>query len=208
MGSSSKIIFFNFHTMILFASSLLLVPLANSHSIYGGLLSTWVLATDQASRQLMSGKFVMRPMLGDHMFLKQYLDFWGLEATPEEISKLPLEISVAEDGTEVTMMYAGDSTTYKLGQTQEVTDSASGTKSMQTVRLVGPNILTQETDAMEASGIYEMRSYTFYPAGVQVSAVASKPGTWSLMGNSVSLNSVMERVDEDGNAKPLMLGWM
>ena len=85
-----------------------------------------MLATDQASRQLMSGKFVMRPMLGDHMFLKQYLDFWGLEATPEEISKLPLEISVAEDGTEVTMIYAGETTTYKLGQTQEVTDSASG----------------------------------------------------------------------------------
>ena len=42
---------------------------------------------------------------------------------------------------------------------------------MQTVRLVGPNILTQETDAMEASGIYEMRSYTFYPAGVQVTFI-------------------------------------
>merc|ERR1711872_189373 len=208
MGSSSKIVFFNFYIMILLASSLLLVPLANSHSIYWGLSSTNMLATDQASRQLMSGKFVMRPMLGHHMFLKQYLDFWGLEATPEEISKLPLEISVAEDGTEVTMIYAGETTTYKLGQTQEVTDSASGTKSMQTFRLVGPNILTQETDAMEASGIYEMRSYTFYPAGVQISAVASKPGTWSLMGNSVSINSLMERVDEDGNAKPLMLGWM
>merc|ERR1712198_192457 len=208
MGSSSKIVFFNFYTMILLASSLLLVPLANSHSMYWGLSSTNMLATDQASRQLMSGKFVMRPMLGDHMFLKQYLDFWGLEATPEEISKLPLEISVAEDGTEVTMTYAGESTTYKLGQTQEVTDSTTGTKSMQTLRLVGPNTLTQETDAIESAGVYEIRTYNFYPAGVQVSEVASKPGTWSLMGNSVALTSIMERVDEEGNAKPLTLGWM
>merc|ERR1711872_376644 len=158
MGSSSKIVFFNFYIMILLASSLLLVPLANSHSIYWGLSSTNMLATDQASRQLMSGKFVMRPMLGDHMFLKQYLDFWGLEATPEEISKLPLEISVAEDGTGLTMTYAGQSNTLKFGEATEITDTELGTMSKQTIRLVGPNVITQETDAVESQGIYEMRT--------------------------------------------------
>ena len=39
---------------------------------------------------------------------------------------------------------------------------------MQTLRLVGPNTLTQETDAIESAGIYEIRTYNFYPAGVQV----------------------------------------
>ena len=40
--------------------------------------------------------------------------------------------------------------------------------SKQTIRLVGPNVITQETDAVESQGIYEMRTYTFHPAGVQV----------------------------------------
>merc|ERR1711872_3703 len=204
MGSSFRI----FGTMMLLVSSLLLVPLASSQLLYWGLPSTNMLESSPASRKLMSGKFVMRPMLGDHMFLKRYLDFWGMAATPEEIAKLPLEISVAEDGTGLTMTYAGQSNTLKFGEATEITDTELGTMSKQTIRLVGPNVITQETDAVESQGIYEMRTYTFHPAGVQVMAVASKPGTLSIMGNSVAMNAMMERVDEEGKAKPLMLGWM
>ena len=112
--------------MILLAFSLLLANFANSHLVGWGLPSTNMPAISPTSRQLMSGKFMMRPMLGDHVFIKRYLDFWGVEATPEDIVKLPLEMTVAEDGTDVTMTYAGESTTYKLGQTQEVTDSTTG----------------------------------------------------------------------------------
>ena len=69
-----------------------------------------------------------------------------------------------------------------------------------------------------------MRTFTFFPAGVtvkiafcvfwhfhtyfQVSAVVSKPGTWSLMGNSVVMNAMMERVDEEDKPKPLTMGWI
>ena len=60
------------------------------------------------------------------MFLKRYLDFWGMAATPEEIAKLPLEISVAEDGTGLTMTYAGQSNTLKFGEATEITDTELG----------------------------------------------------------------------------------
>ena len=41
-----------------------------------------------------------------------------------------------------------------------------------------------------------------------MSAVVSKPSLWSLMGNSVVFNAMMERVDEADNPKPLTMGWI
>ena len=89
---------------------------------------------------------------------------------------------------------------------------------------MSPNAITLETEA-KAEGIYEMRTFTFFPAGVmvmigicvffwqfhtyfKVSAVDGKPGTWSLMGNFVVLNAMMERVDEKDKPKPLTMGWI
>ena len=88
---------------------------------------------------------------------------------------------------------------------------------------MSPNAITLETEA-KVEGIYEMRNFPFYPAGVtvkiafcvfwhfhtyfQVSTVASKPETWSLMGNSVVFNAMMERVDEADKPKPLAIGWI
>eukprot|EP00090_Calanus_glacialis_P016032 TRINITY_DN25148_c0_g1_i1.p1 TRINITY_DN25148_c0_g1~~TRINITY_DN25148_c0_g1_i1.p1 ORF type:complete len:195 (+),score=46.69 TRINITY_DN25148_c0_g1_i1:26-610(+) len=194
--------------MLLLAFSLLLIPLAQSQFSFYGFPN--MLASNPYSKQLMSGRFLMKPLPGDSMFLKRYLTFWGMaddvDAMAEEVVKTPLEISISEDGTMVTMIY-GEESTLTFGEGADFTDPTTGNERRNTARLVSPNAITLETEA-KAEGIYEMRTFTFFPAGVTVSAVASKPGTWSLMGNSVVMNAMMERVDEEDKPKPLTMGWI
>ena len=87
-----------------------------------------MLANNPSARQLMSGRFIMKPMPGDSIFLKRYLNFWGMpdvDAMAEEVVKTPLEISISEDGTMVTMTY-GEETTLTFGGGADMTDPATG----------------------------------------------------------------------------------
>merc|ERR1712086_900829 len=60
------------------------------------------------TRQLLSGRFVMRLQPGDSMFMDRYMAVWGMEtdfADQMKSSSPPLEIMIDEDGNEMTMTY-------------------------------------------------------------------------------------------------------
>ena len=113
--------------MLLLAFSLLLIPLAQSQFSFYGFPN--MLASNPYSKQLMSGRFLMKPLPGDSMFLKRYLTFWGMaddvDAMAEEVVKTPLEISISEDGTMVTMIY-GEESTLTFGEGADFTDPSTG----------------------------------------------------------------------------------
>ena len=113
--------------MLLLTSFFLLLSVANSQFSFWG-FPTVMLANNPNARQLMSGRFIMKPMPGDSIFLKRYLNFWGMpdvDAMAEEVVKTPLEISISEDGTMVTMTY-GEETTLTFGEGADMTDPTTG----------------------------------------------------------------------------------
>jgi len=162
-----------------------------------------LLSLNPAARKVMSGRFIMRIGPGDKMALERFLTFTGLDADmAEEFAKIPLEVSVSEDGTEITLTY-GEATTLKFGEPNTQTDPDTGMEATSTARIISTNSFTLESVSKE-DGIYELRSFTFGPTGVQATAIASKPGAYNLLiGNSVVFNSFLERVDADD--KPMHL---
>jgi len=164
-----------------------------------------LLSLNPAARKVMTGRFIMRIGPGDMMALERFLTFTGLDAAmAEEFAKIPLEVSVSDDGTEITLTY-GDATTLKFGEPNTQTDPDTGKEATSTARVISSNSFTLESVSKE-DGIYELRSFTFGPAGVQATAIASKPGAYNLLiGNSVVFNSFLERVDADDKPMHLML---
>ena len=126
-----------------------------------------LLSINPAARKVMSGRFIMRVGPGDKMALERFLTFTGLDADmAEEFAKIPLEVSVSEDGTEITLTY-GEATTLKFGEPNTQTDPYTGKETTSTARLISANSFTLESVSKE-DGIYELRTSTFGPAGVQV----------------------------------------
>merc|ERR1712013_540582 len=173
------------------------------------LSSPWSLPSSPTGAWPTPGSWPTTSMPGNSVFLKRYLNFWSMpdvDAMAESVMETPLEVSISEDGTMLTMVY-GEETMLTFGVGKDITDPTTGNARRITARLLAPNSFTLETEA-KTEGIYEVRTFTFSPIGAQVHTVASKPGTWSLMGNTVAYNAMMERVDEDGKPAPLTtLGW-
>merc|ERR1712173_301148 len=153
------------------------------------------------SRQLLSGRFVMRLQPGDSMFMDRYMAVWGVD---EEMNKQmketnpPMEIMISEDGNEMTMSYGEWSATMRFGQMSTMMNPMIGKEQSCTVFMTSPNSFTIET-------------FTFNAVGVQVNAMASKGlnNNLRMMSNSATFNYMMERVDEDNNAAPLGgMGWV
>ena len=95
---------------------------------YWGLANTGLLANNVHARNLLSGRFIMKSMPGDSVFLKRYLNFWSMpdvDAMAESVAETPLEVTISEDGTMVTMVY-GEETMLTFGVGQDITDPTTG----------------------------------------------------------------------------------
>merc|ERR1712173_556660 len=138
------------------------------------------------SRQLLSGRFVMRLQPGDSMFM------------------------ISEDGNEMTMSYGEWSATMRFGQMSTMMNPMIGKEQSCTVFMTSPNSFTIET-LVDEDNLQDIKTFTFNAVGVQVNAMASKGlnNNLRMMSNSATFNYMMERVDEDNNAAPLGgMGWV
>ena len=127
------------------------------------------------SRQLLSGRFVMRLQPGDSMFMDRYMAVWGVD---EEMQKQlkesnpPMEIMIDEDGNEMTMTYmlpGGDnwSATMRFGQMGTMMNPMIGKEQSCTVFMTSPNSFTIET-MVDEDNLQDIKTFTFNAVGVQV----------------------------------------
>ena len=115
-------------TMLVLASCLSFLSMVTAQFPYWGLANTRILANNVHARNLLSGRFVMRSMPGDSVFLKRYLNFWSMpdvDAMAESVMETPLEVSISEDGTMLTMVY-GEETMLTFGVGKDITDPTTG----------------------------------------------------------------------------------
>merc|ERR1711970_386201 len=126
--NSDRNILTSLSSMLLLANILVLLSLATAQFPYWGLATTRLLASNAHSRQMMSRRFMMRAVPGDSMFLKRYLSFWGTEdvdTMAEQVAETPLEITISDDGTMVTMVY-GEESSLTFGEASDITDTITG----------------------------------------------------------------------------------
>merc|ERR1712173_312833 len=143
------------------------------------------------SRQLLSGRFVMRLQPGDSMFMDRYMAVWGVDE-------------------EMNMSYGEWSATMRFGQMSTMMNPMIGKEQSCTVFMTSPNSFTIET-LVDEDNLQDIKTFTFNAVGVQVNAMASKGlnNNLRMMSNSATFNYMMERVDEDNNAAPLGgMGWV
>ena len=153
---------------------LTLFSLSKCHiPFYNMMGATNMLTNNPASRQLMSGRFVMRLMPGDSMYMGRYLDLWGLSDEMKEqmtTNPPPIEISVSEDGTTLTMDYKMPDgsfvTTLKFGETGTMT-GMTGKEQTCTAYMLSPNSFAIQTMIKE-DNLHDLKTFTFNPMGVQV----------------------------------------
>ena len=127
------------------------------------------------TRQLLSGRFVMRLQPGDSMFMDRYMAVWGMEtdfADQMKSSSPPLEIMIDEDGNEMTMTYIMEggedwSATMRFGQMVTMMNPMIGKEQTCTVFMTSPNSFTIETMVSE-DNLQAIETFTFNAMGVQV----------------------------------------
>ena len=127
------------------------------------------------TRQLLSGRFVMRLQPGDSMFMDRYMAVWGMEtdfADQMKSSSPPLEIMIDEDGNEMTMTYIMEggedwSATMRFGQMVTMMNPMIGKEQTMTVFMTSPNSFTIETMVSE-DNLQAIETFTFNAMGVQV----------------------------------------
>ena len=171
---------------------------------------------------LLSGRFLPRPMPGQTQMEAAYMAVWGVTEEGEmddDMDSAPLELSVSEDGTTLNIDWNDGAwvVALKFGEETTLSNPFIGKDQMSRAWLVAGNRINIET-RVEEDGLMELKTFTFSPVGlqvrgsecsaarlsVQISSWVSKPAAWT----GASMEEWLQRVDEEGEPRTLVPGWV